>query len=107
MESHHAHQPILPPDKRDPCFSLDASEDERFIHVFNGLELFEVVADDREHMSFQMMIGRLYNAGVKVTALEDSLNPVRKLTQNYGVLRWTGAELAVHLVVRVNSPPKL
>ena len=42
MESSHAHQLILPTDKRNPCFSLYVSEDERFIHVFYGLELFEV-----------------------------------------------------------------
>lgn len=72
MELSHAHQLILPTDKRNPCFSLYLSEDERFIHVFYGLELFEIVPDDHEHMGFKMMVGRLYNAGVKVTTLEDT-----------------------------------
>ena len=78
MESSHAHQLILPTDKRNPCFSLYVSEDERFIHVFYGLELFEVVPDDHDHMGFKMMVGRLYNAGVKVTTLEATFNLDRK-----------------------------
>jgi hypothetical protein len=84
MESYHAHQLILPTDKRNPCFSLYASEDERFIHVFYGLELFEVVPDDHEHMGFKMMVGRLYNAGVKVTTLEDTFNLDRKTIGSWG-----------------------
>ncbi len=54
-----------------------------------------------------MRVGRLYNAGVKVTTLEDPFSPFRDLTHSHGVLRWTGAELAVPLVPQVNSPPKL
>ena len=84
MESSHAYQLILPTDKRNPCFSLYASEDERFIHVFYGLELFEVVPDDHEHMGFKMMVGRLYNAGVKVTTLEDTFNLDRKTIGSWG-----------------------
>ena len=84
MESSHAHQLILPTDKRNPCFSLYVSEDERFIHVFYGLELFEVVPDDHDHMAFKMMVGRLYNAGVKVTTLEDTFNLDRKTIGSWG-----------------------
>ena len=84
MESYHAHQLILPTDKRNPCFSLYASEDERSIHVFYGLELFEVVPDDHAHMAFKMMVGRLYNAGVKVTTLEDTFNLDRKTIGSWG-----------------------
>ena len=84
MESYHAHQLILPTDKRNPCFSLWAGEDERSIHVFYGLELFEVVPDDHEHMGFKMMVGRLYNAGVKVTTLEDTFNLDRKTIGSWG-----------------------
>ena len=84
MEIHHALQLILPTDKRNPCFSLYAGEDERFIHVFYGLELFEVVPDDHKHMGFKMMVGRLYNAGVKVTTLEDTFNLDRKTIGSWG-----------------------
>ena len=48
MESYHGYQLILPTDKRNPCFSLYFSEDEQHISVFYGLEIFEVVPNDRE-----------------------------------------------------------
>ena len=84
MESYHAHQLILPTDKRNPGFSLYLSEDERSIRVFYGLELFEVVPDDHDHMGFKMMVGRLYNARVKVTTLEDTFNLDRKTIGSWG-----------------------
>jgi hypothetical protein len=46
MESYHAHQLILPTEKRNSSFTLYASEDGQFIRVFYGLELIEVVPDD-------------------------------------------------------------
>ena len=64
--------------------SLYLSKDERSIHVFCGLELFEIVADDHEHMDFKIMAGRLYNAGVKVTTLEDTFSLDRKTIGSWG-----------------------
>ncbi len=84
MESYHAHQLTLPTDKRNPCFSLYASEDGRFIDVFYGVELLETVPQDREHMAFRMMVARLYNAGVKVTALSETFNLDRKTIASWG-----------------------
>ena len=84
MESYHAHQLILPTDKRNPCFSLYASADGRFIDVFYGLELMESVPDDREHMAFRMMVARLYNSRVKVTALEKAFGLDRKTIASWG-----------------------
>ena len=84
MESSHAHQLILPTDKRNPSFSLYTDEDERSIHVFYGLELFEIVPNDPDHMGFKMMVGRLYNAGVKVTSLEDTFSLDRKTIGSWG-----------------------
>ena len=51
MESYHAHQLILPTDKRNPCFTLYATEDQQSIRVFYGLELMEVVPDDPDQMA--------------------------------------------------------
>jgi hypothetical protein len=36
MESCHAHQLILPKDKRNPCFTLYATEDQQSFRVFYG-----------------------------------------------------------------------
>lgn len=62
-------QLILPTDKRNPCFTLYQSEDGRFIHVYYGLELLEVIPGDQDHPAYKMLVARLYNADVKVSAL--------------------------------------
>ena len=85
MESYHAHQLILPTDKRNPCFTLYATEDQQSIRVFYGLELMEVVPDDPDDMAFKMMVGRLYNAGVMVTTLEDVFKSDRKTIRSWGL----------------------
>ncbi len=84
MEACHAHQLILPTDKRNPCFSLYLSEDQRSIRVFYGLELFEVVPDDPEHPAFKMMVGRLANARVRLATLEDVFDVDRKTIRSWG-----------------------
>ena len=84
MESYHSYQLILPTDKRNPCFSLYASEDEQHISVFYGLELFEVVPNDRERMAFKMLLGRLCNAKVQITKLEEVFSVDRKTIRSWG-----------------------
>lgn len=84
MESYHAHQIILPTDKRNPCFTLYASEDQQSIRVFYGLELMEVVPDDPAKMAFKMLAGRLYNAGVLVAKLEEVFRADRKTIRSWG-----------------------
>ena len=84
MESYHAHQVILPTDKRNPCFTLYATEDRQSIRVFYGLELMEVVPDDPDQMAFKMLAGRLYNAGVLVAKLEEVFKADRKTIRSWG-----------------------
>ena len=84
MESYHAHQLILPTDKRNPCFTLYTTEDQQSIRVFYGLELMEIVPDDPDAMAFKMLAGRLYNAGVMVTTLEDVFKSDRKTIRSWG-----------------------
>jgi hypothetical protein len=84
MESYHAHQLILPTDKRNPCFTLYATEDQQSIRVFYGLELMEVVPDDPDQMAFKMLAGRLYNAGVLVAKLEEVFKADRKTIRAWG-----------------------
>jgi hypothetical protein len=85
MESYHAHQLILPTDKRNPSFTLYASEDGQFIRVFYGLELMEEVPDDPADMAYKMLVGRLYNAGVLVAKLEDAFKADRKTIRSWGL----------------------
>jgi hypothetical protein len=84
MESYHAHQLILPTDKRNPCFTLYATEDQQSIRVFYGLELMEVVPDDPDQMAFKMLAGRLYNAGVLVAKREEVFKADRKTIRAWG-----------------------
>ena len=84
MVACHAHQLILPTDKRNPCFSLYLSEDQESIRVFYGLELLEVVPADPEHPAFKMMVGRLANAKVRLASLEDVFNVDRKTIRSWG-----------------------
>jgi len=85
MESYHAHQRILPTDKRNPSFSLYASEDGQFIRVFYGLELMEEVPDDPDDMADKMLVGRLYKAGVLVARLEEVFKADRKTIRSWGL----------------------
>ena len=84
MEACHAHQLILPTDKRNPCFSLYLSEDRLSINVFYGLELLEVVPGDPEHPAYKMMVGRLANAKVRLATLEDVFEVDRKTIRSWG-----------------------
>jgi hypothetical protein len=40
------------------------------MQVFFGAELLETVPCDKEHPSFKLLIGRLFNAGVSRKALQ-------------------------------------
>ena len=84
METCHAHQLILPTDKRNPCFSIYLTEDQKSIRVFYGLELLEIVPDEQEHPAYKMMVGRLANAKVKLATLEEVFGVDRKTIRSWG-----------------------
>lgn len=77
-------QLILPTDKRNPSFSLYLTKDEQFIHVLYGFEILEVVPNDPEHMAFKMMVGRLYNADLRIATLEEVFGVDRKTIRTWG-----------------------
>ena len=59
-------------------------ESEEHLHVYYGFELLEVVPNDRESMSFQLMAAQLHNAGLKVKALEETLRVNHKTMARWG-----------------------
>lgn len=59
-------QPILGTDKKNPVFSVYKHSETSQLHVYYGLELFEVVPDDHDDTRFKLMIAHLYNANVKI-----------------------------------------
>lgn len=82
---HHESQLILPTDKRNPSFSLYLTKNGQSIQVFYGLELLEVVPNAPEHMAFKMMVGRLYNAQVRIATLEEVFDVDRKTIRTWGL----------------------
>ncbi len=62
-------QLILGTDKRNPAFCLYTDAPEQALHVYYGLELLEVVPNDRASPAFRLLAARLYNAGLRVASL--------------------------------------
>jgi hypothetical protein len=78
-------QPVLGTDKRNPIFSVCRQAGTApSLHVYYGAELLEVVPEDRRHPAFKLLVARLYNAGVKVSALQGSFKVDPKTMQRWG-----------------------
>jgi hypothetical protein len=58
---------LLGTDKSNPLFTVSTHEEgqEAYLHVYYGRELLEVVPADREDPNLKMLVGRLYDAGLK------------------------------------------
>ena len=52
--------------------------------MYYGAELLEVVPEDGRHAAFKLLLGRLFNAGVKGTALRRCFGVDRKTMQRWG-----------------------
>jgi hypothetical protein len=78
-------QLILPTDKRNPCFTLYQTEDGQFIHVYYGVERLEVVPAAGNHPAYRMLVARLYNADVKVSALAELFDLDHKTIRAWGL----------------------
>jgi len=79
-------QLILGTDKRNPLLTVYAQEEGEAeqLHVYYGLELLEVVPADRDDPNFKMLVGRLYNAGLKLKVLEETFQRDGKTIQRWG-----------------------
>jgi hypothetical protein len=62
-------QLILGVDKKNPVFTIYRDDNQHVLHIYYGLQLLETVPDNREHVAYKMLVGRLYNAGVNRKAL--------------------------------------
>jgi hypothetical protein len=90
MQTDAPQQLLLPTDKRNPTFSIYRQEDTHTIHVYYGLELLEVVPDDRNHPQFKLLVANLYNAGLKVASLETAFECDRKTMRSWGLALKSG-----------------
>ncbi len=84
MEVDSALQLLLPTDKRNPSLSLYRDELHQTIHVYYGCELLETVPEDRKHPQFKLLVANLYNAGLKVSRLEEVFEFDRKTIRGWG-----------------------
>jgi hypothetical protein len=77
-------QQLLGTDKRNPCLSVYREAQAGWLHVYYGAELLEQVKGDRRSCEYKLLLGRLYNAGVKVSALEEAFGVGGKTLRRYG-----------------------
>lgn len=82
-------EPIIGTDKKNPVFQVyrdsgDGDGDGGKIYLYYGMELLEVVPDERDHPALKLMIAKLYNAKVKQTTLTEVFGYDRKTMQNWG-----------------------
>ena len=93
-------QLILPTDKTNPAFTIYATTDERFLHVYYGLELLEVLPVDRAHPAYRLLVARLYNAGLRVQTLAEVFGIDPKTMRRWGrALRSSDPALLEHMLL--------
>jgi len=84
MEAPCSQRLILGTDQRKPLISLYEDDRQTRLHVCCGFELREVVPQERDAPAFMLLVGRLYNAGVKACALSAMFEGDRKAMQRWG-----------------------
>lgn len=64
-----SYQQLLGIDKKNPVFSLSVNPHTNQIHCYYGLDLLEIVPNDKKHIAYKHLAGRLYNAGINLKKL--------------------------------------
>jgi hypothetical protein len=82
-------------DKRNPVFAVYTDEADEHLIVFYGFEIIEVVRNDPHAPAYKLLLGRLYNSGVKLKALCESFQAAPKTIRRWGaaLLQGDPAEL--------------
>lgn len=74
--------PILGTDKKNACFSVYSTPNEKDFHVYFGMALLERVNQGTDSFQYKSLLGRLYNAGIKrktlVETFEHPLSTLRR-----------------------------
>jgi len=88
-------QLLLGTDKRNPVFAVYEDDSGERLLVFYGFELLEIVNNDSADPAFKLLLARLYNARVKLSALCDSFQVDPKTIRRWGkaLLQGDPAEL--------------
>lgn len=88
-------QLLLGTDKRNPVFSVYEDDAGERLLVFYGFELIEIVKNDSADPAFKLLLARLYNAKVKLSALCETFRVDPKTIRRWGkaLLQGDAAEL--------------
>jgi len=86
---------LLGTDKRNPVFAVYQDDSGDRLLVFYGFELIEIVNNDSADPAFKLLLARLYNAKVKLSALCESFQVDAKTIRRWGkaLLQGDAAEL--------------
>jgi hypothetical protein len=110
VTSTYTGQLILGTDKRNPLFTVyyQEEDDQEQLHVYYGLELLEIVSADPKEPSFKMLVGRLHNAGVRLSVLQQTFQADVKTIRRWGrALRCRNAEELVRVLEGRRASRKL
>jgi len=102
-------QEIIGVDKKNPDLTL-CRDPERpgELRVFWGAQLLEVVAEDRTNPAFKLLLARLYNAGLKTSALTAAFGVARTTLKRWGdALKSGDPERRVRVLAGRHHPRKL
>jgi len=83
-------QLILGTDKRNPVFAVYEDDSGQRLLVFYGFEIIEIVNHDPEDPAYKLLLGRLYNSGVKLRALCESFAVDPKTVRRWGAVLLKG-----------------
>ncbi len=95
LETPPTGQLLLGTDKRNPVFAVYEDNAGERLLVFYGFELIEIVQNDSADPAFKLLLARLYNAKVKLSALCESFGVDPKTVRRWGkaLLQGDPAEL--------------
>jgi hypothetical protein len=84
LEAPPTGQLILGIDKRNPVFAVYEDDSGERLLVFYGFELIEIVNNHPEDPAFKLLLARLYNSGVKLSAMCESFEVDPKTIRRWG-----------------------
>jgi hypothetical protein len=90
----HTAQMILGLDRESPIFTVYADDEEQ-LHFYYGFERLEVVSADRHAPNFKMLVGRLYNSGIKRKVLCETFGVDLKTIRGWAEGRADSSEIGV------------
>ena len=91
-------QLILGADKRNPLLTVYHDGEHQQLLVYYGFEIIEIVPDDTQAGSYKLLLGRLYNSGVKLCSLCETFTLDPKTLRRYGRALKSSPEEMVRLL---------